>query len=164
MNREDMVAHCMKGGLLLVDASKSGFLFKRGLYSRKAVRMQLILRSFAFAFLLTGIVSFIFFKWYVGAILIFLTLLSGRAAHKHAALTTFTEALSDDEIFVVADQLNLIRTGDVGKKSSEYVFGKDDLPLKATFEYTRNNSPIVCEPIKTASGKTMRVYRRREQS
>jgi hypothetical protein len=123
--------------------------------------MQLILRSFAFASLIIGVVSFIFFKWYVGVMLIFLTLLFGRAGHKHAALTTLTEALSDDDIFVVADELDLIRTDGAAKKSSEYVFGKNDLPLKATFEYTRNNSPIVCEPIKTASGKTMRVYRRR---
>ncbi len=164
MNREDMVTHCMKGGSLLVDASKSGFLFKRGLYSRKAVRAQLLLRSLAFAFLIIGALVFIFFKWYVGTSLIFLMLLAGRAAHKHAALTTFIEALSDDEIFQMADQLNLIRTGGAGKKSSEYAFGKGDLPLKATFEYARNNSPIVCEPTKTASGKIMRVYRRRVKS
>lgn len=164
MNREEMVAHCLKGGSLLVDASKSGFLFKRGLYSRKAVRTQLILRSLALAFLVIGVACFILFKWYVGAIFIFLALLSGRAAHKHAALTTLTEALSDDDIFALADQLSLIRTGGTGKRPSEYVFGKDDLPLKATFEYTRNNSLIVSEPIKSASGKTMRVYKRREKN
>ena len=161
MNREDMVAHCMKGGLLFVDANKSGYLFKSGLYKPKAVRMQLILRSLTLAFLTIGVVSFFAFKWYVGALLILLTLLIGRASHKHAALTTFMEASTADEIFRIADQLNLLRIGGVGKKSSEYAFGKDGLPLKASLDYTMKHSPIVCEPVKTASGKTMRVYRSR---
>lgn len=164
MNREDMVAHCMNGGSLFVDANKSGYLFKSGVYSRKAVRKQLILRSLTFGLLVIGAVSFFLFEWYVGATLIFLTLLSGRASHKHAAFTTFTEALTNEETFFAADQLNLLRQEGEGKTSSEYAFGKNDLPLKATFEYTRKHSPIVCEPVKTADGKTMRVYRSRQRN